>query len=229
MCGSTERRQHGAAFLPRIPDGVSGALVGSRADPIFAAFAGLNYSGIVLGMGGARMALRLCDVQRDTIANRALNELMHHYTVAEEKGRLVLTTKAGDMKLFLHDLDGLHQLDFVYNQQMGRELERLRVLSTTIEEQRESWKVRALIAEAQLLEATAKTRNNDGWQKVTDVRYASLKRYLAKQFHPDYAPGQGIEKIVRNEIFKEIWNEVERLDQGVSATRFATAQSSTAA
>jgi len=35
------------------------------------------------------------------------------------------------------------------------------------------------------------------------VRYASLKRYLAKRFHPDYAPGQGIEKIVRNEIFKE--------------------------
>jgi hypothetical protein len=178
---------------------------------------------------GARMALRLCDVQRDTIANRALNELMHHYTVAEEKSGLVLTKKAGDMKLFLHDLDGLHQLDFVHNQQMVRELERLRALSTTIEEQRQSWKVRALMAEAQLLEATAKTSNNDGWQKVTDVRYASLKRYLAKQFHPDYAPGQGIEKIVRNEIFKEIWNEVDRLDQGVSATRLATARSSSAA
>jgi hypothetical protein len=170
------------------------------------------------------MALRLCDVQRDTIANRALNELMHHYTVAEEKGGLVLTKKAGDMKLFLHDLDDLHQLDFVHNQQMVKEIERLRVRSTAIEEQRESWKVRALMAEAELLEATAKTSND-----VSDLRYASLKRYLAKRFHPDYAPGQGIEKIVRNEIFKEIWNEVDRLDQGVSATRFATAQSSTAA
>jgi hypothetical protein len=178
---------------------------------------------------GARMALRLCDVQRDTIANRALKELMHHYTVAEEKSCLVLTKKAGDMKLFLHDIDDLHQLDFVHNQQMVKEIERLRVLSTTTEQQRESWKVRALMAEAQLLEATAKTSNNDGCQKVTDVRYASLKRYLAKRFHPDYAPGQGIEKIVRNEIFKEIWNEVDRLDQGVSATRFATARSSSAA
>src|SRR5256884_5623631 len=116
------------------------------------------------------MALRLCDVQRDTIANRALNELMHHYTVAEEKGGLVLTKKAGDMKLFLHDIDDLHQLDFVHNQQMVKEIERLRVLSTTTEQQRESWKVRALMAEAQLLEATAKTSNNDGCQKVTDVR-----------------------------------------------------------
>jgi hypothetical protein len=175
------------------------------------------------------MALRLCDVHRDTIANRALNELMHHYTVAEEKSRLVLTKKAGDMKLFLHGLDDLHQLDFVHNQQMAREIERLRVLSTTIDQQRESWKVRALMAEAQLLEATAKTGNNGGCKNVSDVRYASLKRYLAKQFHPDYAPGQGIEKIVRNEIFKEIWNEIDRLDQGVSATCGATPRSAAAA
>jgi len=59
------------------------------------------------------MALSLRDVQRDPIANRALNELMHQYTVAEEKSGLVLTKKAGDMKLFLHDLDDLRQLDFV--------------------------------------------------------------------------------------------------------------------
>jgi hypothetical protein len=169
------------------------------------------------------MALRLCDVQRDTIANRALNELMHHYTVAEEKGGLVLTKKAGDMKLFLHDLDDLHQLDFVHNQQMVKEIERLRVRSTAIEEQRESWKVRALMAEAELLEATAKTSNDAGCQNVSDLRYASLKRYLAKRFHPDYAPGQGIEKIVRNEIFKEIWNEIERLDQGLATARSSSA------
>src|SRR5258706_13450961 len=48
-----------------------------------------------------------------------------------------------------------------------------RVRSTTIEQQRESWKVRALIAEAQLLEATAKTTNNDRCQNIRDVRYAS--------------------------------------------------------
>jgi hypothetical protein len=36
------------------------------------------------------MSLNLRDVQCDPIANRTLNELMHHYTVAEEKSRLVL-------------------------------------------------------------------------------------------------------------------------------------------
>ena len=166
-----------------------------------------------------RMALSLGDIQRDPIANRALNELMHRYTVAEEKSRLVLTKKAGNMKLFLHDIDDLHQLDFVHNQQMVREIERLRVRSTTIDQQRESWKVRAVMAEAQLLEAIAKPSHNGRRQNVGDVRYASLKRFLAKQFHPDYAPGQGIEKIVRNEIFKEIWNEIGRLDQGESRPR----------
>jgi hypothetical protein len=174
------------------------------------------------------MALSLRDVWCDPVANRALEELMHHYTVAEEKSRLVLTKKAGNMKLFLHDLDDLHQLDFIHNQEKVREIERLRVLSTTTEQQRESWKVRALMAEAQLLEATAKTSNIGSCQNVSDVRYASLKRYLAKRFHPDHAPGQGIEKIVRNEIFKEIWGEIDRLD-GVSATRSAMARSSSAA
>ena len=168
------------------------------------------------------MALRLCDVQRDTIANRALGALMHHYTLAEEKGRLVLTKKAGDMTLFLHDLDDLHQLDFVHNRQMVKEVKRLRVLS----QQWESWRVRALVAEAGL---RAKTSNNGDCQNVSDLRYVSLKRYLAKRFHPDYAPGQGIEKTVRSEVFKEIWSEIERLDQGISAPRSATGRSSSAA
>jgi hypothetical protein len=176
------------------------------------------------------MALSLRDVRCDPIANRALNELMHDYTVAQEKGRLVLTKKTGDMKLFLNDLDDLHQWDFMRNQQMVKEIERLRVLLTTTNQHRESWKVRALMAEAQLLEATAKTSNKGGRaENVSEVRYASLKRYLAKRFHPDYAPGQGIEKIVRNEIFKEIWNEIDRLDQGVSSSRGATARSGAAA
>ena len=176
------------------------------------------------------MALSLRDVRYDPIANRALNELMHHYTVAQEKSRLVLTKKTGDMKLFLNDLDDLHQWDFMRNQQMVKEIERLRVLLTTTNQHRESWKVRALMAEAQLLEATAKTGNKGGGaENVREVRYASLKRYLAKRFHPDYAPGQGIEKIVRNENFKEIWNEIDRLDQGVSATRGATVRTAAAA
>src|SRR5215470_3057789 len=169
------------------------------------------------------MALRLCDVQCDPIADRALKELMRRYTVTEEKNCLVLTEKSGNMKLFLQCLDDLHQWDFIHNQKIVKENERLLELLRTVHQQRESWKVRALTAEAGLLEAADKTSNNGGRQNITELRYAALKRYLAKQFHPDYAPGQGIEKIVRNEIFKEIWSEIERLDERVSAVRFARA------
>jgi hypothetical protein len=35
---------------------------------------------------------------------------------------VVLTKKTGDMKLFLNDLDDLHQWDFMRNQQMVREV-----------------------------------------------------------------------------------------------------------
>ena len=48
------------------------------------------------------------------------------------------------------------------NQQMVKEIELLRVLLTTTNQHRESWKVRALMAEAQLLDATAKTGNKGG-------------------------------------------------------------------
>jgi hypothetical protein len=177
----------------------------------------------------ARMALSLRDVRCDPIANRALAELMHEYTMAEEASRLVLTKKSGTMQLFLHALDDLHQWDFIQHKEMLNEREGLRARSATLEQQRESWKVRALMAEAQLLEATAKAGSETRAQNVSDVRYASLKRFLAKRFHPDYAGAQGIEKIVRNEIFKEIWSEVERLDQAGAGMRSATARSSAAA
>jgi hypothetical protein len=51
-----------------------------------------------------------------------------------------------------------------------------------------------------------------------------LRRYLARQFHPDHAPGQGIEKVVRNEIFKEIWIEIERLNRPATSLNAASAR-----
>jgi hypothetical protein len=168
------------------------------------------------------MALTLSEVRCDPVANRALEELRVDYTVAEEKSRLVLTKNAGNMKLFLNDLDDLHQLDFLRNQ-------KLRALLCAIEKQRENWKRRALMAETELVEARANISNNAGSRDVGDLRYAALKRYLAKQLHPDHAPGHGIEKIVRNEIFKEIWSEIDRLNQQSGSSASAPGRSSTAA
>jgi len=161
---------------------------------------------------GERVALTVRDVRCDPIANRVLDLLMHDYTVAGERSGLVLTKNTGDLKLFINELDDLRQLDFIHHRAMVRHMERLRTQLTASNDHRERWKVRALMAEALALEATAKISNNGGRGNVVDTRYAALKRFLAKRFHPDYAPGGGIEKIVRNEIFKEIWNEIERLE-----------------
>jgi hypothetical protein len=165
--------------------------------------------------GGLCMTLTLRDARRDPIANRALGELSRRYNVVEESSGLVLTQKTGNMKLFLNNLDDLHQWDFVRNQKLRESLRKLG-------EQRESWKHRALVAEATLVEVAANAANSDRGQNVSDLRYATLKRYLAKQLHPDHAPGNGIEKNVRNEIFKEIWGEIDRM------SRLSGSESSTA-
>src|SRR5437764_4650569 len=159
------------------------------------------------------MPLTLCDVRHDPIANRALEQLTRRCRVAEHKNGLVLTKKTGDMKLFLYDLDDLHQWDFVHNQKMVQEIDRLRTMSHKIYNERESWKNRALMAEATSLEAAVQPANKARYQNLSDFRFAALKRHLAKRLHPDYAPGNGIVKLVRAEIFKEIWTEVERLDE----------------
>jgi hypothetical protein len=68
-------------------------------------------------------------------------------------------------------------------------------------------------------------QNTGGCQNVSDLRYAALKRYLAKRFHPNYAPDKASKRLFENEIFKESWGEIERLDQGISAPRSATGRS----
>ena len=75
------------------------------------------------------MALTLSDVRRDPIASRALDQLAERYTVAEEKTGLVLSQRTGHMKLFLYDLDDLHQWDFIQNKNLAKENEQLRALS----------------------------------------------------------------------------------------------------
>jgi hypothetical protein len=55
---------------------------------------------------------------------------------------------------------------------MAKENEKLRGFLRTIYQQRESWKHRALAAEAGLVEASAKISNSGG--RVSDFRYATL-------------------------------------------------------
>ena len=151
--------------------------------------------------------LSLGDVRCDPIGSRALEELVSRYCVSEERDRLVLTHKTTGMKLFLHDIDDLHQWYLHHSAKLERENERLRAFGRAVIEQREKWKRLALGAQSKLWETDCEKTD------ASDARYAALKRYLAKQFHPDYSPGRGIERAVRSEIFKEIWSEIDRLEE----------------
>jgi len=90
--------------------------------------------------------------------------------------------------------------------QLGEQIIQLRMTSKTAGDQREKWKLRALLAEEKL------SKLNVTAPDPSDQRYGALRRFLAKRFHPDHAPGTGMEKLIRGEIFKEIWGEVGRIE-----------------
>jgi hypothetical protein len=90
--------------------------------------------------------------------------------------------------------------------QLEEQIIQLRMTSKTVGEQREKWKLRALLAEEKL------SQMNDAASDPSDQRYGALRRFLAKRFHPDHAPGTGMEKMIRGELFKEIWGEVGRIE-----------------
>jgi hypothetical protein len=83
--------------------------------------------------------------------------------------------------LFVHDLDDLHQWDFLWNL-------RLREFVRSIDNQRQDWKRRASKAEERLAQFADTIPNTPSRQNVSDDRYATLRRYLAKKLHPDFAP-----------------------------------------
>jgi len=48
---------------------------------------------------------------------------------------------------------------------------------------------------------------------ASDERYAKLKKFLAKEFHPDYCLGTELERKFRSDFFKIMWSKVEELDK----------------
>jgi uncharacterized protein YhaN len=81
------------------------------------------------------------------------------------------------------------------------EADRLRLRGREALRQRDWADARAIAAEAKIAEATA----------GKDPRFDELRRLLAREFHPDHAKADGIEKVVRAEIFKTLWPQIERI------------------
>ena len=90
--------------------------------------------------------------------------------------------------------------------QLEEQVSSLKAAGRAVIEQREHWKARALEAEA--------NHRPSEWRGNNYDRYIALKKIIARELHPDSGPGDGIERVVREALFKRIWPHVEQIDKG---------------
>ena len=89
-------------------------------------------------------------------------------------------------------------------------IQRLRERGKEAVRQREGWERRALAAEAHVAQLANRGAKTNG----TDAKFEELRRYLAREFHPDHVVGDGLEKMFRAEVFKKIWPKIEEISGG---------------
>ena len=65
-----------------------------------------------------------------------------------------------------------------------------------------AWQRRAEAAEARLA------------QGIEDGKFDRLKRRLAREFHPDQAAASEIDRVVREVVFRRVWQIVQEVEQG---------------
>ncbi|MBM3587192.1 MAG: hypothetical protein FJX33_05160 [Alphaproteobacteria bacterium] len=84
-------------------------------------------------------------------------------------------------------------------------MQKLRDACRLLIAEREAWKRRAFAAEARMLteEATEMDRQ----------RFNALRRVLARELHPDYAPADPGDISLREALFKSIWPKVKQIER----------------
>ena len=73
-------------------------------------------------------------------------------------------------------------------------------------------------AECDALQAELRRRTTDGDARPTrdgtaDGKFRAAKRAFAKNFHPDRVSAGGVERTVRELLFKEYWAELRRIEE----------------
>ncbi|MCA3367675.1 MAG: hypothetical protein INF79_18880 [Roseomonas sp.] len=84
-------------------------------------------------------------------------------------------------------------------------MQKLRDACRTLIAEREAWKRRALAAEARMLTEEA--------DEMDRHRFDALRRVLARELHPDYAPEDCADLQLREALFKSIWPKVEQIER----------------
>lgn len=84
-------------------------------------------------------------------------------------------------------------------------MQKLRDACRLLIAEREAWKRRALAAEARMLTEEA--------DEMDRQRFDALRRVLARELHPDYAPAGLGDMSLREALFKSIWPKVEQIER----------------
>jgi hypothetical protein len=84
-------------------------------------------------------------------------------------------------------------------------MQKLRDACRLLIAEREAWKRRALAAEARMLTEEA--------DEMDRQRFGALRRVLARELHPDYAPAGLGDMSLREALFKSIWPKVEQIER----------------
>lgn len=84
-------------------------------------------------------------------------------------------------------------------------MQKLRDACRLLIAEREAWKRRALAAEARMLTEEA--------DEMDRQRFDALRRVLARELHPDYAPADQGDLSLREALFKSIWPKVEQIER----------------
>lgn len=84
-------------------------------------------------------------------------------------------------------------------------MQKLRDVCRLLIAEREAWKRRALASEARMLTEEA--------DEMDRQRFDALRRVLARELHPDYAPADRGDLSLREALFKSIWPKVEQIER----------------
>ena len=89
------------------------------------------------------------------------------------------------------------------------EVSRLQARADEAEKQCELWQMSASAAEERLLALQASMEGLTG--RSNDRRFEALRRFLARELHPDLAGADSKARGIREEIFKRVWAKIEEL------------------
>lgn len=74
-------------------------------------------------------------------------------------------------------------------------------------------RLRARLGEEEELPAPGAGNGGNGASYAGDMKFRQAKKAFARLYHPDQNTGDSPEKHIRTELFKEFWDELERIDR----------------